>query len=140
MRNSISFTTLLLLTCLSSEAQYSLLRRGQVVPFDSAIAIEITQYRAIRIKAITADMYIESLKQEIVGLRQEVNAMDSMTHILSVVTRNQEEFRSANAKSFSDLNEKFNTLLIETTTPKRWYERRGVLIGIGVLGTYLITR
>jgi predicted nucleic acid-binding Zn-ribbon protein len=140
MKRWIYFTIALTITCLSSKAQYKLVTRGQVNTYDSAVVVELTQYRALRFKLTTADNYIKSLKTEIDTLRAENAAWRGLSGQLATLSSKHEQFEQVNANSFKNLNEKFNDLLREATKPKKWYHRTGVLICAGAVSAYILTR
>lgn len=140
MKNLTAFIILSTLTCLTSSAQYKLLLRGQPSLFDSAVSVELTQYRALRFKLTTAEQYIASLNSEIDSLRAENNALHMLSGQLAQINEKQVQFQQVNEKSFADLNGKFNNLLTEATKPKKWYQSTWFHVTLGAAGVYILTR
>jgi len=114
--------------------------KGQPSPYDSAVSVELTQYRALRFKLTTAEQYIASLNTEIDSLRAENKALQLLSWQLSALGAKQDEFLTVNQKSFADLNGKFDNLLTEATKPKKWYQQTWFHVTLGAAGVYILTR
>ncbi len=140
MKNLIAFTIAFTLTCLSSSAQPKLILKNQLSPYDSGVVIDLPQYRVIRHKITTADVYIESLKKQVDSLNRQMFIMDDLFAKLNTLDSAQESRQQRNETAFKDLNRSFDKLLTEATKPKKWYEKPWVYVAGGVLTGWILTR
>ena len=114
--------------------------KGKPSPYDSAVVIDLPQYRVIRYKLTTADTYILSLKKQVDSLKSEIKIWDELNLKFIALDSANEVSRQRNEQSFKELNKSFDRLLSEATKPKKWYEKPIVWIGGGALATWLLTR
>lgn len=76
MKRLMLSIAILLLVALSSKAQYSLMTRGQLCPFDSAVAIRLDVYRLETQKLNLADTIINNLKAQLILNTQIVEELN----------------------------------------------------------------
>lgn len=117
----------------SSGQGYEKLLRGQKTTFDTAVAVQIQQYRLIRKKATIADKYISSLKTTIDSLNETVKLYSALDLTMQQIQQTQQEYQAKNDKAFSDLSQSFDKLLRQKIPPKKFYERTGVIAVFSVI-------
>lgn len=77
MKNLMVSIVLLLLIVQSSNAQYSLITKGQLCPFDSAVAVRLDVYRLETRKLNLGDTIINNLKEQLAISAQSVDALNT---------------------------------------------------------------
>ena len=77
MRNLMLIIVLLLLSVQNSNAQYSLMTKGQLCPFDTAVAIRIDTYRLETRKLNLGDTIINNLKSQLALSTEKVESLNS---------------------------------------------------------------
>lgn len=134
MRKYITIIAVLLLTALNSNAQYSLMTRGERCPFDSAVAIRLDVYRLESLKMKLADRLIFNLSYQMKSLE----AMNINLH--SQLSLSDQKFRlkeeEVNVKQ-QTINELLKQMAYKPE--KSWWEKNqkpvlfigGVAVGIG---------
>jgi hypothetical protein len=87
MKLSKNVLILLLLTCpIFSWAQYNQMRRGEVSMFEESVNIEISEYRKIRRKVLTADSLRQSWESERLKLEEIIQATIQRDSISNEIT------------------------------------------------------
>lgn len=120
-----------------SNAQYTLLTKGEANPYDSAVAVEIHQYRKESLKMAKADsivknfqVYVATTNKLIAALKKEnsslVSAIQLQKDFTQTVMDNQEEIKSL----VVDLQG------VEPVKPK-FYEKP-LVVGVAVLVVTLL--
>jgi hypothetical protein len=113
MKLSKNALMILLSVCLTFEvsAQYSLMTRRQVLnEFDSAVTIEISEYRKIRKKVTTADSLIIALKAEVTKNAQLVYLNNTQAEGLKYLVQRHEDTIASKDKTIAELNSAFDEL------------------------------
>lgn len=136
MKKLILSTVVFLLSALSSNAQYSLLLKDQINPFDSAVAIQIDMYRLESKKMQLADTLIASLKAQLANTTELSTKLENRVALLQQTIDIQ-------LKQIEDKNVTISRLIQATTyrPEDTWWGRNkgialfsgGVVIGGGVL-------
>jgi hypothetical protein len=135
--------SIILLACLCltfnsfSQGAYSFLLRGQKSPYDSAVSIEIHEYRKIRFKLTTSDSLVVALISDVRAAASISLEKDSAISTLLKENSVHLEIERRQQKSFSDLNKNFNDLYIKSIS-KGFFQRPGVLVGMGSAGTFIV--
>jgi hypothetical protein len=124
------------LLCLNfdSSGQYCLLKRNQVNPFDTAVAVEILEYRKIRTSSIVADSLIRSLRTEIDTLNIFIINLEASRELLMQVNERHEATILDKDNTIKGLRHDFMELHTQCSRIKRaWYDSRGFYFGSGVV-------
>jgi len=74
-------TALLLLIVQISDAQYSLMTKGQLCPFDSAVAVRLDVYRLETRKLNLGDTIINNLKQQLALNTKTIQELDAQIYL-----------------------------------------------------------
>lgn len=74
-------TVLLLLIVQISDAQYSLMTKGQLCPFDSAVAVRLDVYRLETKKLNLGDTIINNLKQQLALNTKTIQELDTQIYL-----------------------------------------------------------
>ncbi len=74
-------TALLLLIVQISDAQYSLMTKGQLCPFDSAVAVRLDVYRLETRKLNLGDTIINNLKQQLALNTKTIQELDTQIYL-----------------------------------------------------------
>ena len=74
-------TALLLLIVQISDAQYSLMTKGQLCPFDSAVAVRLDVYRLETRKLNLGDTIINNLKQQLALNTKTIQELDIQIYL-----------------------------------------------------------
>ena len=74
-------TALLLLIVQISDAQYSLMTKGQLCPFDSAVAVRLDIYRLETRKLNLGDTIINNLKQQLALNTKTIQELDTQIYL-----------------------------------------------------------
>ena len=74
-------TALLLLIVQISDAQYSLMTKGQLCPFDSAVAVRLDVYRSETRKLNLGDTIINNLKQQLALNTKTIQELDTQIYL-----------------------------------------------------------
>ena len=74
-------TALLLLIVQISDAQYSLMTKGQLCPFDSAVAVRLDIYRLETRKLNLGDTIINNLKQQLALNAKTIQELDTQIYL-----------------------------------------------------------
>lgn len=74
-------TALLLLIVQISDAQYSLMTKGQLCPFDSAVAVRLDVYRLETRKLNLGDTIINNLKQQLALSTKTIQELDNQIYL-----------------------------------------------------------
>lgn len=143
-------TTLLLLLCLSFELNaqqqeqelsglfYALLLKGQPAPYDTTVAIALSEYRRVRAKVMSADELLTAKNRELAEAYALITARDSSAEISARIAesnaRTIETLTEANRQAARD----YDALYRKATAPQPWYERPWVLISAGFIGGALL--
>lgn len=135
MQSCKNYIILFVLICLSFDAcaQYRKVLKAESSPYDTAVLIQIQEYRKIRIKVTFADSLINSLNMELSKSRLIVQQKDSSQSILieiqkasAVTISRQAETIQSVSKSFDDLNK-----LVSAPTP--WIKKPWVIFSGGAI-------
>lgn len=141
MKNWINFTGLFLLIALSSEAQYTLLLKGQPSPYDSGVVIQIKTYRIETRHLKTADDYIKSLNQTIDSLNATIGVKMDINKSLQFEVKEINKNLKLSHDNFSQLGKKFDDLYVVATKPKKgWLKNVAIGFGLGSLTVLALTR
>lgn len=139
MRTSILVTVILLLSAQSIDAQYSLMNKGQLCPFDTAVAIHIDTYRLESRKFNLCDSLIDLSNVRILNLTSQIGERDKQIELYSSMI-------DIKNMQIEDKNKTIH-VLTQTIAPKKndsWFERNrhilmfigGFVSGVGI--TYLV--
>lgn len=135
MRRVILITVLSLLIGQSSKAQYSLMTRGQLCPFDTAVAIHVDTYRMESRKLNLADSVITNLQAR---LDVSIEATASLQNRLEL----DQELLKVREQQIAMKNKQMEALIANyTIKPKdTWWTRNertiylvGGMIGGGII-------
>lgn len=74
-------TALLLLIVQISDAQYSLMTKGQLCPFDSAVAVRLDAYRLETKKLNLGDTVINNLKQQLALNTKTIQELNTQIYL-----------------------------------------------------------
>lgn len=74
-------TALLLLIVQISDAQYSLMTKGQLCPFDSAVAVRLDVYRLETSKLNLGDTIINNLKQQLALNTKTIQELNTQIYL-----------------------------------------------------------
>lgn len=74
-------TALLLLIVQISDAQYSLMTKGQLCPFDSAVAVRLDVYRLETKKLNLGDTIINNLKQQLALNTKTIQELNTQIYL-----------------------------------------------------------
>lgn len=74
-------TALLVLIVQISDAQYSLMTKGQLCPFDSAVAVRLDVYRLETRKLNLGDTIINNLKQQLALNTKTIQELDTQIYL-----------------------------------------------------------
>lgn len=74
-------TALLLLIVQISDAQYSFMTKGQLCPFDSAVAVRLDVYRLETRKLNLGDTIINNLKQQLALNTKTIQELDTQIYL-----------------------------------------------------------
>lgn len=128
----------MLSTVQTSKAQYTLVTKGDIIKYDSAVAVEISTYRNESAKLKIADSLINSLQYEIKLLQIEVDTYEKVqinhsktVGMLNSIIKNKQILLEKNIKEYQDL-------LIKSSE-RKFYKRPEFWGVIGfVLGALII--
>ena len=131
---------ILLGLALTSEAQYKFLLQGEESPFDSAVAIHLPKYR------VESDL-LKKYPQVIEGLQKENSLLEgTISKVIEkenlLVGKNQLLSEQLNTKqeTIIALQNQMNLLHEELNRPPRWYQRKELWGGAGLIVGILITQ
>lgn len=133
-------TTLFLFSAPTINAQYQKATRGQVVVFDTAVITEINTFRAETRKFKAADTLIKSFQQEIKLLSAASGLKDSLLWSKDEIIKLNAVAITRKDSAILELSRVNKEFYKQLTSPKKWYERRGVWIAAGALGSFLIVK
>lgn len=140
----VALTTAFLLSALISNGQYVKAKRGDTVPFDSAVITSLQQYRAESAKFRSGDLLIKSLDSTNRGLWHENRLLDSVSTQLRVALRSSLALVDSKSEAIAKLSQDYDKLLkLAQPTKPTWWGRNKFLIGLalGAGGTaYLLHR
>lgn len=136
MKKLTLITVLLLLIVQISDAQYSLMTKGQLCPFDSAVAVRLDVYRLETRKLNLGDTIINNLKQQLVLNTKTVQELNSQIYL-------RNEMLIIKDKQISDKNKTIELLTVNFyNKPKdTWFKRNertiyfigGLITGGGII-------
>lgn len=139
MKKLILITVILLLTGLNINAQYSLMSKGQLCPFDSAVAIQIDTYRLESKKLDLAEALINNLKASIIS-------KDSSILLLETKDKIKDQIISTQLDIIRDKDRTIEALTFYYSPPKQdWWQKNknyvllGAIITIGLGGVVLVS-
>ena len=106
---------------LSSDAQYRKLTRGQPMPYDTGVAIEITRYRIEGQYIKQSRILIDSLNVEAKALTIEVDSLYSQLAVQDILYKNQQAQTAAMTESYNKLSGDVNKLsgLFDQLVPEK---------------------
>jgi hypothetical protein len=119
---------------------YTFSLKGRPSPYDSAVIIQIAEYRKIRIKVTTADSLVDALSTEINQLLTLVDKQDQANRILVDLTSRQEATISRKEETIEDLSDQFDRLYEKSVSKKKFYQTNGFKYGAGGIGALLIRK
>lgn len=134
---TVLFTSLICLTC-EGQSDFTLLLKGQKNPYDTAVAIEVHQYRLIRQKVAVGDTYIGSLRKTIDSLNAQMEVLYYLANTQGTLIAAQQDFGKKNEQAFDGLSARFDKLAEQLNAPKAWYERPLVIFGGAVVAVEVI--
>jgi hypothetical protein len=130
----------LLLTAQNSDAQYSLMKRGELCPFDTAVAIHIDMYRVESEKLILCDTLVSGLWTELSLMRQkEGSLLDMAGYYARLYALREEDVKLKDETivrlnlNFSDLEKKYRLHTNFWQKNKGWIGFAGGIIVSGVI-------
>lgn len=139
MKKFVIIIVILLLNVLTISAQYSLMTRGELCPFDTAVAIHIDTYRLETQKMKLADTLITNLSYQVNLLEgQNVVCNNQLSLNKNLIFLKDQEIVSKQQTINSLLNQ------LEYKPEKTWWDRnhKPVLfiggVGVGIGGTVLL--
>lgn len=100
----------LLAIALTSDAQYRKLTRGEKMPYDTGVAIEISQYRIEGLYIKKSRILIDSLNVEAKALTLEVDSLYSELAIQDKLYKNQQAQTAVLTDSYVNLSGDVNKL------------------------------
>lgn len=126
MSSCKNYIILFALLCLSFEAssqydRYAKLIRGEKSPLDTAVAIQIAEYRAIRFKVSIADSLIRSMRDEIEQLNLLSREKDTVNIIQSKMLVLDQAIIDEHSKTISDLSKSIDVFAKNADTKSPWY-------------------
>lgn len=118
---------------LTSEAQYKFLVEGEKSPFDSAVAIHLPTYR------IESNL-LKKYPQVVEGLQKENSILEgTITKVIEKETLHSEKVillsKQLNEKNETviALQQSVNDLNLELNKPPRWFQRKELWGGVGLI-------
>jgi hypothetical protein len=131
-----------ILIVLNSEiaAQYTLLRKGEKCPYDTAVATKIDVWRLESAKLTKADSLINQQNREIDSLKTFIISSEKIfahQHQMYNLCLDNNEAKS---RTIADLNKNFENLLAVCNKPKSWFERNKFAVGLitGLSSSFII--
>lgn len=129
----------LLLSALTSEAQYQLARRGYVVQFDSAVVVNLPTYRAESQMIRLTDSLLLQYKQQVRTFDAIQQASDKRITDLQATIALQKTMLQDKEKVSQEISKGLQE--IKAGLPKqRWFENPYLLGGVGVIVGVLIAK
>lgn len=107
---------------LSSDAQYRKLTRGQPMPYDTGVAIEISRYRLESHYIKQSRILIDSLNVEAKALTLEVDSLYSELAVQDLLYKNQQAQTAVMNESYKKLSgdvNKLSGLFDQLANPKK---------------------
>ena len=134
-------TALLSLTAPTINAQYSLLRKGDLCPFDTAVAIHIRTYRIESSKFRLCDTLVSGLQAEIRLMLSEKDVLENKLGEQQHIIDQLDSLVSSKNETIRELNLKFDTLVVAYQKKSFWQRGKGgVLFTSGVITSVLILK
>lgn len=131
----------LLLTGQISNGQYIKAKKGDVVPFDTAVITNITQYRAETEKLKTADTLLKGYREEVKNLYAEISIQAGMITESQAGIASRERLLLSKEETITRLNSQFIEMAKLAAAPRRtWWVKNKVWVGLvaGLAGGYYI--
>lgn len=126
--------------CSAQSIKYVKATRGQAVPFDTAVIVEIGQYRVETKKLRAADALIRGYDSEILGVYRELALSDSLRSADAALIDSKDRQLAIKDQTISQLNQQFNALLQLKQPRPNWFARNKFWIGIitgGAVSAYI---
>lgn len=128
----------LLTTALTSDAQYRKLTRGQPMPYDTGVAVEISRYRVEGLYIKKSKATIDSLNLEAKILTQEVDSLYAEIAVADSLYRTEAAKTVILSDSYKKLSEdthRISELFDQMANKKKpWYEVALRYLVIGLAG------
>lgn len=138
-----AFIILFLLTVLTIDcrAQYRLAIKGDLVPYDSAVIVNLPVYRQESVKFVLADSLISQQSLEISRLKVEISLISAKCDVLE---SNNEAYSEVlmrqsglNAEMQSTLND-LSLSMAKANRPKKLFNHPGFYAVLSVVSIFLI--
>jgi uncharacterized coiled-coil protein SlyX len=124
----------------SALAQYQKAAKGEPVPFDTAVIVELGEYRKIRSKVLLADSLVQSLSFSLSLSLQAIAQQDSTISAQAFTIAAQEKTIARKDEVIQQVSTRFDELNKLATRPKRWYQKDGLKYGLGAAAMLLIIK
>lgn len=137
---------MLLIAPIFSNAQpskYTKAVKGDRVQFDTAVIIEINQYRAETKKLRAADQLLRGYETEILSMSRISSICDSLHEADRGLMASQDRMLQIKEHTISKLNEQFAALLKIQAPRKSWFDRNKFWVGLiagGGVSAYICSK
>ena len=140
-RLKMIITTLLLIVLISNTfAQYTLLRKGEKCPYDTAVAVRIDVYRIESQKLTICDQFINQQNKEIDSLKSFISNSEKIFIEQNNLYQLSLNHLSEKEKTIKELSENFDNLNALCSKKPSWINRNQFLIGLTTgIATTLLT-
>ena len=130
-----------LLSLNAQSGNYSLMTRGQRLPFDTAVAVNIVQYRAETMKFDLCDSLITALSHIVDNQNKQISILEGRVSNLQEFNSMFESEIARKALVNNNLLIEYNRLSKAYDKERTWFKRNGkwVYIGIGFAAGAVIT-
>lgn len=134
-------TTLLLIVLLSNTfAQYTLLRKGEKCPYDTAVAVRIDVYRIESQKLTICDQYITQQNKEIDSLKSFISNSEKIFIQQNNLLQLCQNYNLQKENTIKQLSENFDNLFQLCNKKPNWLQRNKFIIGLTTgIATTLLT-
>lgn len=110
--------------------KYIKVLRGQVSPFDTAVLVEINQYRLETKKLRAADALLKGYDNEIAHLYRAAADCDSLRAATTALIASKDRQIASKELTIQQLNDQFDALLKLQAPRPNWFTRNKFWIGI----------
>ena len=122
------------------KGNYALITGGQECPFDTAVAIQINQYRVESESFNLCDSLIYDYQEYAISLERQSEIQDSLLAINKIKIKEKDNIISSKSELNNKLFIAYNVLYEEATRKKKIWQRPEFFIGIGTVIGYIIGR
>jgi hypothetical protein len=127
--------------CLSQNINaqdYRFLRKGAIVPFDSAAVINHREYVRIRFKIMTADTLINSLNEELVKSSEIIYKLSGSVSVLTQMVDTLQKANQRKSITIEALNKNVNKAVDVSMSSMKFTKKPLFYIIASAVGTFII--